>query len=729
MKKLRSLLLHLQSELEDNKTDGPGSLPSGTEPNGETTLTPDQLLEVKEKLRPIVQDLQKHQSTLEAKEHVRTLELAQIREINRFQAAQIHAIIESMPDAVFIGTKEGVILCNSSALRMLGVKSLEELRDYPNRSSYFSLRWPNGTPLTEGEFPLVRALQGETAIEEHLATLPNSGGDLHVRSAAAPLMENGEVVGAVAIYTDITEHKRKEEELRRAYEKLDKFYQELKYQTAELNAFFEAIPDGIFIGDNTGVRRCNAHGLALLGAVNLGELQTDMASYLERFQIRWAKTKVPILPEETAFAKAMNGETVTLELLHTDPRTGDERIHRSSAAPVVLDGKVIAAVAVNTDVTASVKAKIELEILNANLDQLVHDRTLKLSQANAALEKALAEVEALKERLEAENSYLQIENDRQYNFGEVIGKSSSLKDVFRSIEAVAPQDTTVLLLGETGTGKSMLARAIHARSGRKERPMVVVNCTALPANLIESELFGREKGAFTGAHAQQIGRFELADKGTIFLDEIGDLPLELQAKLLQVLQEKQFCRLGSPRTINVDVRIIAATNRDLKEEMAKGRFREDLYYRLSIFPIVIPPLRQHKEDIPLLVEFSMNKFCRETGKRIGQLSAATLNKLVNHSWPGNVRELENVIERAVITSQGSTLQVLDVFDSPLLDSKSEGTVLTSLADVERDYILKVLKQTQGRIDGKNGAALILGLNPSTLRGRMRKEGIQRFEWV
>ena len=729
MKKLRSLLLHLQSELEDNKNDGTRSLPSGTEPNDETTLTPDQLLEVKEKLRPIVQDLQEHQSTLEAKERVRTLELEQIREINRFQAAEIHAIIESMPDAVFIGTKEGVILCNSSALRMLGVKSLEELRDYPNRSPYFSLRWPNGTPLTEGEFPLVRALQGETAIEEHLATLPNSGEDLHVRSAAAPLMEDGEVVGAVAIYTDITEHKRKEEELRRAYEKLDKFYQELKYQTAELNAFFEAIPDGVFIGDNSGVRRCNAHGLALLGAVNLAELQTGMASYLERFQIRWAKTKVPILPEETAFAKAMNGETVTLELLHTDPRTGDERIHRSSAAPVVLDGKVIAAVAVNTDVTASVKAKIELELLNANLDQLVHDRTQKLSQANAALEKALAEVEALKERLEAENNYLQIENDRQYNFGEVIGKSSSLKDVFRSIEAVAPQDTTVLLLGETGTGKSMLARAIHARSRRKERPMVVVNCTALPANLIESELFGREKGAFTGAHAQQIGRFELADKGTIFLDEIGDLPLELQAKLLQVIQEKQFCRLGSPRTINVDVRIIAATNRDLKEEMAKGRFREDLYYRLSIFPVVIPPLRQRKEDIPLLVEFSMNKFCRETGKRIGQLSAATLNKLVNHSWPGNVRELENVIERAVITSQGSTLQVRDVFDSPLLDSKSEGTVLTSLADAERDYILKVLKQTQGRIDGKNGAALILGLNPSTLRGRMRKEGIQRFEWV
>jgi transcriptional regulator with GAF, ATPase, and Fis domain len=257
----------------------------------------------------------------------------------------------------------------------------------------------------------------------------------------------------------------------------------------------------------------------------------------------------------------------------------------------------------------------------------------------------------------------------------------------------------------------------------------VVNCTSLPGNLIESELFGREKGAFTGAHAQQIGRFELADKGTILLDEIGDLPWELQAKLLHVLQEKEFSRLGSPRMLKVDVRVIAATNRDLREDVAKGRFREDLYYRLSIFPVVIPPLRQRREDIPLLVESALQKFCRDMGKKIEHISAATMKKLVNHAWPGNVRELQNVIERAVINTTGSTLQVMDTFEALSLDPGSAESELLSLAEVERAHILKILRQTQGRIDGKNGAALILGLNPSTLRGRMRKEGIERFEWM
>jgi transcriptional regulator with GAF, ATPase, and Fis domain len=425
----------------------------------------------------------------------------------------------------------------------------------------------------------------------------------------------------------------------------------------------------------------------------------------------------------------MQGESVALELIHTNARTGVERIHRSSAAPVVLDGKVLGAVAVNTDITASVMARMEVEALNANLDRLVLERTRELTQAKEALEQALGEVRALQERLEAENNYLHVEADRRYNFGEVIGNSGSLKEVFRSIEAVAPQDTTVLLLGETGTGKSTLARAIHARSGRKERAMVVVNCTALPGSLIESELFGREKGAFTGAHAQQIGRFELADKGTILLDEIGDLPWDLQAKLLHVLQEKEFSRLGSPRMIKVDVRIIAATNRDLREDVTKGRFREDLYYRLSIFPVVIPPLRERREDIPLLVENAMQKFSRDMGKQIEHISAATMKKLVNHAWPGNVRELQNVIERAVINTTGSTLQVMDTFEALPPEAGSGETALLSMVEVERAHILKVLRHTKGKIDGKQGAALILGLHPSTLRGRMRKEGIERFEWV
>ncbi len=729
MKKLQALLNYLQTELERETSDAPEVPTTGSLPTSGPPSSFQRLGKVKEKLKPIVENLLEHQRVLETADQVRTAELAQIQEISRFQAAGLHALIESLPDAIYIATKEGVVLCNDSALRMLGASSLEDLRVYPSKSALFQFRWPDGTPLAEEEFPLVRALRGETAIEEYLATALNSGQTLHIRSAAAPILENGQVMGAIAIHTDITSTKREREELRRAYETKDELYRELKGQTAQLNAVFEAIPDGIFIGDTMGIRRCNAHALELLGVTDLEALQANLPTLLGKFNIRWADTGLPIQPEDAAFARAMQGETVTHELIHTNPQTGEESIHRSSAAPVVLDGKVLGAVAVNTDITASVMARMKVEALNANLDRLVLERTRDLTQAKESLETALSEVEALKERLEAENSYLHLEEERRYSFGEVIGNSDALKEVFRSIEAVAPQDTTVLLLGETGTGKNTFARAIHARSGRKERALVVVNCTALPGNLIESELFGREKGAFTGAHAQQIGRFELADKGTILLDEIGDLPWELQAKLLHVLQEKEFSRLGSPRMIKVDVRILAATNRDLREDVKQGRFREDLYYRLSVFPVVIPPLRERREDIPLLVDFAMRKFCRNMGKKIEHISTATMHKLVNHAWPGNVRELENVIERAVINTSGATLQVMDTFEALPIEAGSGETTSLSLAEVERAHILKVLQQTQGRIDGKNGAALILGLHPSTLRGRMRKEGIERFEWI
>jgi transcriptional regulator with GAF, ATPase, and Fis domain len=253
--------------------------------------------------------------------------------------------------------------------------------------------------------------------------------------------------------------------------------------------------------------------------------------------------------------------------------------------------------------------------------------------------------------------------------------------------------------------------------------MITVNCSSLPANLIESELFGREKGAFTGANARQIGRFELADGGTIFLDEIGEMPLELQCKLLRVLQDGEFERLGNPRTIKVNVRIIAASNRNLEEEIRGGRFREDLFYRLSVFPITISPLRQRKEDIPLLVQYFVGKYNKKIGRKIETVSKETLNALQKYHWPGNVRELENVIERAVITSQGPVLQVLDRFDT-FRDPGGEQDV-KALADLERDHILQVLKKTGWRIEGGKGAATILGLNPSTLRARMRKYGLRR----
>ncbi len=383
----------------------------------------------------------------------------------------------------------------------------------------------------------------------------------------------------------------------------------------------------------------------------------------------------------------------------------------------------------------------ELHDYNEVLEMRVKERSAELSSTNEQLlqeieerkgaEESLrvsyAEVQQLKDRIFAENIYLNQEIDREFNFGEIIGNSSALEQVFFRVEQVAPQDTTVLLLGETGTGKGAVARAIHARSSpaRHAKPMITVNCAALPANLIESELFGREKGAFTGAGERQMGRFELADNGTLFLDEIGEMPLELQAKLLRVIQEGEFERLGGSRTIKVNVRIIASTNRDLDEEIRSGGFRQDLFYRLNVFPITIPPLRQRKEDIPLLVNFFVAKFNKKIGKKIGTVSKETLETLQKYNWPGNVRELESIIERAVITSQGTSLQVLDRFETSRISDDQVTQDAKSLAELQRDQILKVLRDNGWRIEGKNGAAAILGLNPSTLRGRMRKEGIRR----
>jgi transcriptional regulator with GAF, ATPase, and Fis domain len=381
------------------------------------------------------------------------------------------------------------------------------------------------------------------------------------------------------------------------------------------------------------------------------------------------------------------------------------------------------------------------KILNYNkgLEKTVLERTGELLRTNEQLSReiedrkgteeslrsAYVENKQLKDRFQAENIYLYKVIDREYNFGEIIGRSNALEYVFFKVEQVAPQDATVLLLGETGTGKGAVARAIHSRSSRKDRPMITVNCSALPANLIESELFGREKGAFTGSHDRQIGRFELADNSTLFLDEIGEMPMELQTKLLRVIQDGEFERLGSPKTIKVNVRIIASTNRILEEEIRKGRFREDLFYRLNVFPITIPPLRQRKDDIPLLVDYFVAKFNKKTGKKIETVSKDTLHILREYDWPGNVRELESIIERAVITSQGTGLQILDRFVNSLKSGEQEARDGMGLAELERDHILKALEKTGWRIEGEKGAAAMLGLNPSTLRGRMRKDGIRR----
>jgi len=310
----------------------------------------------------------------------------------------------------------------------------------------------------------------------------------------------------------------------------------------------------------------------------------------------------------------------------------------------------------------------------------------------------------------------------EYNYENIVGQSDGLNYVLYKVEQIAPGDTTVLVLGETGTGKELVARAIHGLSPRKNRALVKVNCATLPANLIESELFGHEKGAFTGAHARQLGRFEVADGSTLFLDEIGELPLELQPKLLRVIQDGEFERLGSSGTIKVDVRVIAATNRNLEEEVRRGRFREDLWYRLNVFPITVPPLRERVEDIAQLVDFFVAKISKRLGKSIKKIPTSVMNSLQNYQWPGNIRELENVLERAVINSSGPKLRLVDELKKP---QKDLTTTQKTLEEVERDHIIRVLEQTNWKVSGKNGAAEILGLNRSTLRARIRKLDIRQ----
>lgn len=327
-------------------------------------------------------------------------------------------------------------------------------------------------------------------------------------------------------------------------------------------------------------------------------------------------------------------------------------------------------------------------------------------------------------RLKAQNQYLQDEIKLSYNFDEIISKSKNFRKVLQNIEQVASTDATVLILGESGTGKELLARALHNISNRSKRPLVKVNCATLPANLIESELFGHERGAFTGALDKKIGRFELADGGTIFLDEIGELPYDLQSKLLRVLQEGEFERLGNPRTMKVNVRVIAATNRILEQGIEKKEFRADLYYRLNVFPIHCPPLRDRKDDIPLLVKHFCQKYESKIGKKINKVSPEVMDALVAYNWPGNIRELENIIERALILTRGNVLE----FGEWVPVTKNDGMtsdIIRPIEEVEKNHILEALKKTNWKVSGEKGAAKILGLNPTTLEARMKKMGIKR----
>ena len=422
--------------------------------------------------------------------------------------------------------------------------------------------------------------------------------------------------------------------------------------------------------------------------------------------------------------RLLSGEMVSFSSLDEVPDEVDRSGYaatgtRSSLAlPLSIDGRVTAIIGLGSVRTARdwpPEVVHRLTMIAGVFAQVVARQ-----QKDEALQSAMEEAQRLKNQLHVENVFLRTEARDRLAPAEIVGRSPALRLVLAQAEQVSSTDSTVLLLGETGTGKELFASHIHSLGARRGRPMVRVNCAAIPATLIESELFGREKGAFTGALARQVGRFELADHSTIFLDEIGDLPLDVQVKLLRVLEERKFERLGSPRPISVDTRIIAATHRNLEQRVAEGSFREDLYYRLNVFPIQVPPLRERAEDIPLLVQRLVDEFSRTFGKRIEVIDRDTIAALQRYSWPGNIRELRNVVERAMIVTTSRRLVIT------LPESTSSAVARSpKLLDVEREHILAVLESSAWRIRGAGGAAARLGMKPTTLETRMAKLGLKR----
>jgi len=552
-----------------------------------------------------------------------------------------------------------------------------------------------------------KAVATKTAYEVEYRIRRYDGIYRHFLARGVPVLErDGSVREWVGTCIDITERKQAEETLRQAHEELE---QRVAERTAELSTANELLKQEI-----------TDHGLAeqalqlerdklklILDTINDGVHIVNRC-----YQIEYVN---PVIEKEFGPVKGRK----CYEYFHDT-----KEVCSWCKSPQVFEGESMDSEwhSVRTGRTFDVH---EMPIVNTDGSisklKLMHDITQR-KQSEETLRNALSEINELKDRIEAENIYIRQEISMGKQFSHIVGQSNALKYVLYRAEQVAPADTTVLILGETGTGKELIAAAIHQMSPRKDRVMVTVNCAALPPNLIESELFGREKGAFTGADARRVGRFEIASGSTICLDEIGELPLEVQGKLLRVIQNGEFQRLGSPHTVKVNVRIVATTNRNLEEEVRKGRFRKDLYYRLNVFPITLPPLRQRKEDIPLLVQAFLERFNRQLGKEITTVPKETMRALQEYEWPGNIRELENIMERAVILCPGPVFRLADhLEDLPCSSSPDSKT----MEEAERDHILRTLSETRWRINGKNGAAAILGLNPSTLRARMQKLGIQR----
>ena len=554
---------------------------------------------------------------------------------------------------------------------------------------------------------IVRSLETKE-IQAYEYSLPGEDGVRHYEYRVIPYCDD-EVLSVVR---DITDRKLMEEELRALNEELELRVAERTEELLEANRNL----------------RMSEQNLAEAQSISrLGNWKRDVATGI----VHWSSEMYGILgidpeqgtPSRSTFLERVHpedsaevGRSVTNLISNREPFSIDHRIvrpdgslrfvHSMGRLEYGQDGEPLYFYGICQDITERKETDKELRLANLHLME------------------AYQEIAELKQLVEADNILLREEIKHQHNYEEMVGESEGFRSALFRLEQVAGTDATVLILGETGTGKELIARAIHGLSQRRDQRLVKVDCASLPPALIESELFGHEKGAFTGASSRRLGRFEVADRGTIFLDEIGDLPLDLQAKLLRVLQDGEFERVGSTKTQKVDVRVISATNRVLSERKAQGSFRSDLYYRLMVFPIEVPPLRDRKEDIPLLVWHFVTKGQARMGKTIESIPRSIMDRFMEYEWPGNVRELQNVIERALILSPGPILHVEESLDSPHV-SAGVANESASLADAERAHIEKVLAECAWKVKGRGNAAEHLGLNPSTLRTRMKKLGIVR----
>ena len=652
------------------------------------------------------------------------------------EALRWRSVFENSAIGVAIADLNGrVLTTNTTYQRMLGYTD-DEFQGIPileiTHESFREANWALISELLEGK-------RDQFQIEKQYRR--KDGSLLWVRNNVS-LVRDPESMRPrfmVALSEDIAERKAAEEALQKSEERLRKSEQR-QHSLLEINnaIITNLTRDALFASAYVAIRRVvsfdraafllyqpESNNLKLLSME--GEDDSEFFRVGKEYDLDESRISAWVLEHQ---AVARRGDLKREQQSANEKRlVADENIQSYCVVPLVSMGQSIGTFAVWSE-TQNRYSESDAELLREVANQVA------LAIANM---KSYEEIASLKARLEKENVYLQEEIRTEHNFEEIIGDSPSLRALLRRVDQVAPTDSTVLIYGETGTGKELIARAIHDRSNRKKRPLVKVNCSAISAGLVESELFGHVKGAFTGAFERRIGRFELADGGTIFLDEVGELPLDTQVKLLRVLQEREFEPVGSNRSVRVDVRIICATNRNLEASIKAGTFRSDLYYRLNVFPLEVPPLRERRLDVEQLAKFFISRYARNLGKKITGISDSATQKLLSYSWPGNIRELQNVIERALILSTGPILdletELTTVSSSPvpseqplevppvLLDA--DQSPMKTLNEVEREHILAVLQQTHGVIDGSNGAAKTLGMHPNTLRHRMEKLGIKR----